>query len=66
ANGYIVIPDRRQAIRRAIEVLQPGDLLVVAGKGHEDYQIIGTKRFHFDDREEIRQALQARGGTDEL
>lgn len=57
-KGYIVIQDRRQALQFAVSILQPGDLLLVAGKGHEDYQIIGTERFHFDDREELRKALQ--------
>jgi len=62
--GYLVIPDRRQAIRTAVSLLQAGDLLLVAGKGHEDYQILGTKRIHFDDREELRLALAA-GGSHE-
>ncbi len=61
AKGYFVIVDRRDALQTAVAALQPGDLLLVAGKGHEDYQIIGTEKSHFDDREEIRQALQASG-----
>lgn len=44
-----VEPDRREAIRRAINASADGDVVVVAGKGHEDYQIIGTQRFHFSD-----------------
>lgn len=63
-RGYAVIPDRREAIRFAISLLQPGDLLLVAGKGHEDYQVLGTERIHFDDREELRLAL-AGGGDHE-
>ena len=59
-RGYLVIPDRREAIRFAVAQLQAGDLLLVAGKGHEDYQILGTRRIHFDDREELRAALAAR------
>lgn len=55
--GYLVVPDRRQAIRFAVSLLATGDLLLVAGKGHEDYQIIGKEKFHFDDREELRAAL---------
>jgi len=55
--GYLVVPDRRQAIRLAVSLLVSGDLLLVAGKGHEDYQIIGKEKFHFDDREELRAAL---------
>ena len=57
-RGYIVIQDRREAIRLAVEGLHQGELLLVAGKGHEDYQIVGTKKSRFDDREEIRNALQ--------
>jgi UDP-N-acetylmuramoyl-L-alanyl-D-glutamate--2,6-diaminopimelate ligase len=60
-KGYVVIPDRRQAIEFAVSLLRPGDLLLVAGKGHEDYQILATGRIHFDDREELRKALQAGG-----
>ena len=41
-RGYVVIPDRREAIRFAVSLLRPGDVLLVAGKGHEDYQILGT------------------------
>jgi len=60
-RGYVVIADRRQAIEFAVSLLQPGDLLLVAGKGHEDYQILGTTRIHFDDREELRRALLSGG-----
>jgi UDP-N-acetylmuramoyl-L-alanyl-D-glutamate--2,6-diaminopimelate ligase len=56
-RGYVVIPDRREAIRFAAGLLRSGELLLVAGKGHEDYQIIGRERFHFDDREELKRAL---------
>ena len=52
-----MIPDRREAIRFAVSLLHSGDVLLVAGKGHEDYQILGTKRIHFDDREELRNAF---------
>ena len=64
SRGYVVIPDRREAIRFAVSLLQPGDLLLVAGKGHEDYQILGTEKIHFDDREELRLALDAGGDHD--
>lgn len=56
-RGYVVIPDRREAIRFAVGLLRPNDVLLVAGKGHEDYQILGTTRIHFDDREELRNAF---------
>lgn len=49
--------DRRAAIQRAIGRARPGDVVVVAGKGHEDYQIFGNTRTHFDDRDEVRAAL---------
>jgi UDP-N-acetylmuramoyl-L-alanyl-D-glutamate--2,6-diaminopimelate ligase len=57
ARGYHVEVDRRTAIRRAAAAAAPGDVLLIAGKGHEDYQIIGATRLHFDDREEARAAL---------
>lgn len=52
--------DRRCAIERAISMAQPGDSILVAGKGHEDYQIIGSETIHFDDREVAASALKAR------
>jgi UDP-N-acetylmuramoyl-L-alanyl-D-glutamate--2,6-diaminopimelate ligase len=56
--GYLVVPDRREAIRLAVELAQPGDAVLIAGKGHENYQIWGSERRHFDDREEAAAALQ--------
>jgi UDP-N-acetylmuramoyl-L-alanyl-D-glutamate--2,6-diaminopimelate ligase len=56
-----VIEDRRQAIERAIEIAGPGDLVLIAGKGHETYQIIGETTIHFDDREEAARAIRALG-----
>jgi UDP-N-acetylmuramoyl-L-alanyl-D-glutamate--2,6-diaminopimelate ligase len=52
--------DRRQAIQQAILQAQAGDIVLIAGKGHEDYQILGTEKVHFDDREEATTALQQR------
>ena len=52
--------DRAQAIARAIASASPQDLVLIAGKGHEDYQILGTTKVHFDDREEAEKALRAR------
>jgi UDP-N-acetylmuramoyl-L-alanyl-D-glutamate--2,6-diaminopimelate ligase len=57
-KGYLKVPDRREAIRIAIRLAQPLDTVLIAGKGHEDYQIIGKKRFPFDDRVEARRAME--------
>jgi len=57
-DDYLVFADRAEAIRRAIGMAEPGDLVLIAGKGHEDYQIIGTERIHFDDREVARRMLK--------
>ena len=54
-RGYLVVADRREAIHIALCGARAGDVVVIAGKGHEDYQIIGTTKHHFDDREEVRQ-----------
>jgi len=56
----IVIGDRAEAIRKAILEAKPGDGVLIAGKGHEDYQILGTEKIHFDDREQARLALSDR------
>ncbi|MFH1830276.1 MAG: UDP-N-acetylmuramoyl-L-alanyl-D-glutamate--2,6-diaminopimelate ligase [Pseudomonadota bacterium] len=56
-KGYEIIIDRREAIAYAASIAQEGDVLVVAGKGHEDYQILGTKKVHFDDREVLSELL---------
>ena len=55
---YEVIVDRREAIQHAIQHAKPGDIVLIAGKGHEDYQILKDKTIHFDDREEARAALK--------
>lgn len=55
---YHLVADRRDAIGTAVGLAKPGDIVLIAGKGHEDYQIIGTKKFHFDDREVAREAIQ--------
>jgi UDP-N-acetylmuramoyl-L-alanyl-D-glutamate--2,6-diaminopimelate ligase len=59
-KGFCVEPDRRKAIALAIRAARPGDTVLIAGKGHEDYQILGTEKIHFDDREEAREALSRR------
>ena len=60
SHNYLRITDRREAIRTASMLAKPGDIIVIAGKGHEDYQIIGREKHHFDDREEIRKAFELR------
>jgi len=54
----LAITDRREAIRLAIRLAKPGDVVLVAGKGHEDYQEIKGVKYHFDDREEIEKAFE--------
>ncbi|HEX4384035.1 MAG TPA: UDP-N-acetylmuramoyl-L-alanyl-D-glutamate--2,6-diaminopimelate ligase [Myxococcales bacterium] len=58
ADGYCIIPDRREAIDLALRCAGLGDAVVIAGKGHEDYQIVGTEKRPFDDRAEARRVLQ--------
>jgi UDP-N-acetylmuramyl-tripeptide synthetase len=64
-RGYLVEPDRRRAIGLAVQAARPGDILLIAGKGHEDYQILRapeghTYKIHFDDREVAREAMEQR------
>jgi len=59
-RGYVVEALRAEAIAVAVGMAQPGDVLLVAGKGHEDYQIIGTEKRPFDDRDVVRRALAER------
>jgi UDP-N-acetylmuramyl-tripeptide synthetase len=68
-SGFHVESDRRAAIELGVALARPGDTLLIAGKGHEDYQILGTQKIHFDDREIAAAAFAARadrvipGGT---
>ena len=55
---YQMIPDRKEAIQAAVNQATANDIILVAGKGHEDYQIIGTKKHHFDDVEEVEEAIK--------
>jgi UDP-N-acetylmuramyl-tripeptide synthetase len=59
AKGYVVEPDRRTAIRAAVASARPDDVVLIAGKGHEPYQILKTETIHFDDRDEARDAIRA-------
>ena len=58
--GVVVIVDREEAIKHAVNKAASGDTVLIAGKGHEDYQIIGTERIHFDDREIAEKHLEAK------
>ena len=60
AADYVALPDRQEAIEHAIAIARPRDTIVIAGKGHEDYQILGQTRRHFDDREVAQAALERR------
>jgi UDP-N-acetylmuramoyl-L-alanyl-D-glutamate--2,6-diaminopimelate ligase len=64
APGAREIGDRREAIRMAVAGLQPGDVLLVAGKGHETGQIVGDTVLPFSDQQEVLDAIRARGGND--
>ncbi len=59
-ENYEIIDDRLDAIHAGLARAKPGDLVLIAGKGHEDYQILSTGRIHFDDREVVRAWLEAR------
>ena len=59
-TAMVVEGDRALAIAQAIAEAQPDDLVLIAGKGHEDYQILGTTKVHFDDREHAETALRQR------
>ncbi len=61
--GVEVIADRATAIAHAISIARSGDGVLIAGKGHEDYQILGTEKIHFDDREQARIALTTKFGN---
>ena len=56
-------PDRRRAIEAGIRAAQPGDMVLIAGKGHETYQVIGNRTIHFDDREQAARVLAELEGT---
>jgi len=61
-DNHEVVPDREEAIGRAVSMAEKGDIIVIAGKGHEDYQIIGTEKIHFDDREVAAGYILSRSG----
>lgn len=52
-NNYEVILDRKEAIKKGIDIMEKNDILLILGKGHENYQIIGKTKYHLDDAEEV-------------
>lgn len=58
ACKYDIIENRYEAIKKAVSLYQKGDIIMIAGKGHEDYQIIGTEKMHFDDRETVKNIIE--------
>lgn len=60
-NNYSIIENREDAIRRSLEMAGSGDIVIIAGKGHEDYQILGEKVIHFDDKEVAANVLNEMG-----
>ena len=52
-DNYIVIYDRREAIKKGVSMIEKNDTLLILGKGHEDYQIIGHEKYHLSDKEEV-------------
>ena len=57
-TNYEIVPDRAEAIRRALNTAQKDDIVIVAGKGHENYQLVGTEKRHFSDQEVIQEFLE--------
>lgn len=57
-KNYETIIDRKEAIEEAIKMANKGDIVIIAGKGHENYQIIGKTKHHFDDKEIARDCLE--------
>ncbi len=57
-NRYFIIADRRDAIKKACEVANKGDYVLLAGKGHENYQVVGNEKLHFNDTEELKKYLK--------
>ena len=61
-RNCVVVENRRQAIREAMAMAKKDDIIVLCGKGHETYQILGTKKTHLDEREEVAAALREQEG----
>lgn len=58
-DNFCVIPERKEAIRKSLSLAKPGDIVLVAGKGHENYQLLKDRILHFDDREVIKKCLES-------
>jgi len=58
-SNYTVISDRLSAIKQALSMAADKDAVLIAGKGHEDYQLIGDKKLHFDDKEAVAECLRS-------
>ncbi|MGC8729528.1 MAG: glutamate ligase domain-containing protein, partial [Elusimicrobiales bacterium] len=59
-TNYSVIPDRKEAINYAVNMAQKNDIILIAGKGHENYQIIGKEKFVFSDKETVIEAINSK------
>ena len=57
-SNYEIVEDRAAAIEKVLEQAKKGDIVIVAGKGHEEYQLIGAEKRHFSDRETVRSFLR--------
>lgn len=57
-DNYVVTLDRREAIKKALDMMEENDVVLILGKGHEDYQILGREKVHFDDREEVEKYIE--------
>ena len=62
--SHLRVPDRREAIREAISMAQSGDTVLLAGKGHETYQVLGTEKVPFDERDIVLDLLGSKGALD--
>jgi UDP-N-acetylmuramoyl-L-alanyl-D-glutamate--2,6-diaminopimelate ligase len=63
SRGYIREGDRRKAIELALSLARPGDVVFIGGKGHETYQIVGTRRYSFDDRLVVKEYFEGIEGS---
>lgn len=59
-DNYVVVLDRKEAIVRALDMMEDNDIVLLLGKGHEDYQILGREKVHFDDKEEVEKYLNSK------